>query len=160
MVPDVTPLVLNPAPVIVTPEIVTFEFPLFVSVAPNELLLPTFTFPKLRLVGLAASKNVAATPVPVKGMAKGELGALLSSETEPVALPEVLGAKTALNAMLFPAAIVVGTARPVMLKPGPETFAWEIVRLALPELVNVMVCVLGVAITTFPKPTLAGTGEI
>jgi hypothetical protein len=118
------------------------------------------TFPKLRLVGLAASKNVAATPVPVKGMAKGELGALLSSETEPVALPEVLGAKTALNAMLFPAAIVVGTARPVMLKPGPETFAWEIVRLALPELVNVMVCVLGVAITTFPKPTLAGTGEI
>jgi hypothetical protein len=48
---------------------------------------------------------------------------LLTSETEPLALPEVLGAKTALNVALFPAAIVAGTVRPVMLKPLPETIA-------------------------------------
>src|SRR5258708_13571043 len=102
MVPDVTPLVLNPAPVIVTPEIVTFEFPLFVSVAPTELLLPTFTFPKLRLVGLAASKNVAPTPLPVKGMAKVELGASLSAEPQPPALPSRFAANTQFNAFLFP----------------------------------------------------------
>jgi hypothetical protein len=53
MVPDVTPLVLNPVPVAVTPEIVTFELPVFVSVAANELVLPMFTFPKFKLVGLA-----------------------------------------------------------------------------------------------------------
>ncbi len=68
MVPDVTPLVLNPAPVIVTPEIVTFEFPLFVSVAPNELLLPMSTFPKPKLAGLALSKYVAAFTVRVAAL--------------------------------------------------------------------------------------------
>jgi hypothetical protein len=56
MVPDVTPLVLNPVPVTVTPEIVTFEFPLFVTVVFSELLPPMSTFPKLKLVGLALSK--------------------------------------------------------------------------------------------------------
>src|SRR6266446_3327389 len=63
-------------PVTVTLEIVTFAFPLFVRVAPSELLLPIFTFPKLRIVGLAPSKNVAATPVPLMGIASGEFGAL------------------------------------------------------------------------------------
>lgn len=122
-VPDVRPLALRPVPVTVTLEIVTFAFPLFVRVAPSELLLPIFTFPKLRIVGLAPSKNVAATPVPLMGIASGEFGALLSSEIEPVTLPGVLGAKTALNVMLFPAAIVAGTVRPEMLKPGPKTLA-------------------------------------
>jgi hypothetical protein len=51
-VPDVMPLVPNPAPVTVTLEMVTFEFPLFVRVTPNELLLPMFMFPKFKLVGL------------------------------------------------------------------------------------------------------------
>ena len=121
--PEVTPLALSPEPVTVTLEIVTLEFPLLVRVAPNELLLPMFTFPKLRLVGLAPSKNVAATPLPLKGIASGEFGALLSSEIEPVTLPGVLGPKMALNEMLFPAAIVAGTVRPEMLKPVPETLA-------------------------------------
>jgi hypothetical protein len=123
MVPDVTPLVLNPVPVTVTPEIVTFELPVFVTVTFNGLVLPTFTFPKLRLVGLVPSRKVGATPVPLKEMASGDPSALLTSEIEPLALPEVLGAKTALNVALFPAAIVAGTVRPVMLKPLPETIA-------------------------------------
>jgi len=55
-VPEVTPLVLNPAPMTVTPEILTFEFPLFVTVVFSELLLPMSTFPKLKLVGLVLSK--------------------------------------------------------------------------------------------------------
>jgi len=56
MVPDVTPLAVNPVPVAVTLEIVTFEFPLFVSVALKEPVFATFTFPKLRLVGFAPSR--------------------------------------------------------------------------------------------------------
>jgi len=58
MVPGVMPLALNPVPtgVGVTLEIVTFEFPLFVSVALKELVFPTVTFPKLRLAGLALSR--------------------------------------------------------------------------------------------------------
>jgi hypothetical protein len=56
LVPALTPLALNPAPEGVTPEIVTFEFPLLVKVTLIVLLLPSFTLPKLRLVGLAPSR--------------------------------------------------------------------------------------------------------
>ena len=55
-VPAVTPLALNPAPVTATLDMVMLEFPLFVSVTLDEPLLPTFTFPKLRLAGVAPSK--------------------------------------------------------------------------------------------------------
>jgi len=54
--PEDTPLVVNPAPPLVdTPEIVTLEFPLLVSVTVNELVVPLFTLPKLKLAGLAES---------------------------------------------------------------------------------------------------------
>jgi hypothetical protein len=56
VVPTERPVALNPVPETDTLETVTFEFPLFVSVALNELVFPTFTFPKLRLLGLAPSK--------------------------------------------------------------------------------------------------------
>ena len=56
VVPDETPLALNPAPVSVTPEIVIFEFPLFVSVTFSELLLPTLVFAKVKVAGLALSE--------------------------------------------------------------------------------------------------------
>src|SRR5712692_5135520 len=103
MVLALTPLALKPAPVTVTPEMVTLEFPLLVSVTGNPLLLPpTFTLPKLRLVGLAPSKNVAATPVPLRARVRGEPGALLVMETLPLALPVAEGANAALNVALAP----------------------------------------------------------
>ena len=121
--PDVTPLALKAVPVTVTPEIVTFEFPPFVSVVVSELVLPTFTFPKIKFAGFSPRRRVAATPVPLSEMANGEPGALVTSETDPVTLPEELGAKTALNVVVLPGAIVTGTTRPVMLKPVPDTLA-------------------------------------
>jgi hypothetical protein len=108
--------------VTVTLEIVTFEFPLFVSVVFKELVVPTFTFPKLRLVGFAPSRKVGAIPVPLKEITSGEPRELLTSETEPVTAPAAVGANTTLNEAFPPAAIVVGTVR-VVLKPGPETIA-------------------------------------
>jgi hypothetical protein len=48
-------LALKPLPADVTPEIITFEFPVFVSVTPTEVLAFTVTLPKLTLVGLAPS---------------------------------------------------------------------------------------------------------
>ncbi len=50
-VPEATPLALNPVPDRVTPEIVTFELPVLLSVELSVLLLPTVTLPKLKLVG-------------------------------------------------------------------------------------------------------------
>src|SRR5882672_4699964 len=117
------PLALNPVPDTVTLEIVTFEFPLFVSVAPKELLLPMFTVPKPRLVGFAPSRNVAATPVPLKEIASGELGALLTNDTLPDTLPTPAGAKATLKFVLCPGLRVKGTVRPLIEKPIPETVA-------------------------------------
>ena len=48
-----TPVALKPAPVAVTPEIITFEFPVFVSVTFTDALLPSLTLLKLKLEGLA-----------------------------------------------------------------------------------------------------------
>ncbi len=123
MVLALTPLALKPAPVTVTPEMVTLEFPLLVSVTGNALLPPTFTLPKLRLVGLAPSRKVAVTPVPLSGIVSGEPGASLTKEIEPVTLPAVAGAKAALNVVLPPAAIETGTVRPEMVKPAPDAVA-------------------------------------
>ena len=55
-VPLVTPVALNPVPVMLTLEIVTFEFPLFVSVTLSGSLLLTVTFPKFSVLGLALNK--------------------------------------------------------------------------------------------------------
>src|SRR5260370_142955 len=134
----------------------TFEFPVLVRLALSKLLLPKFTLPKLRLVGLAVSRKVAATPVPLRAIVSGELGALLTSETVPVTLPAAPGVKATLNVALLPAAIVSGTVKPVMLNPVAEALAAEIVMLAVPELLNVKVCVPLLPTSTFPKLKLEG----
>src|SRR5260370_885178 len=156
MVLALTPLALKPAPVTVTPEMVTLEFPLLVSVTGNPLLPPTFTLPKLRLVGLAPSRNVAATPVPLSAIVRGEPGALLVIEAVPLALPAVVGENVVLKEVLCPGLRVSGAVIPLMVNPVPEALAAEMATLAVPELVNVTVCDPLLPTRTFPKLTLAG----
>jgi hypothetical protein len=57
-VPADRPLALNPAPEMLTFEIVTFAVPAFVSVTLCELLLETFTLPKVRLAELTLRTGV------------------------------------------------------------------------------------------------------
>ena len=123
-------------------------------------MVPSFTFPKLKLVGFAPSDVLAATPVPLKAIVSGEPAALLASVTDPDALPEDDGLKTALNVALFPAAIANGAFSPDMLKPAPVAAACEIVRLALPLFETVMVCELLVPTTTLPNAALDGATAI
>ena len=153
-----TPLALKPAPEIVKLDTVTFEFPVLVRLALSKLLLPKFTLPKLKLVGFAVSRKVAVTPVPLRAIVSGELGALLTSETVPVTLPAAPGVKATLNVALLPAAMVSGTVMPVRLKPLPDAVAWEIVTPALPALDSLIVCELLVPVTTLPKLALVGVG--
>lgn len=54
------PLTPNPAPVAVAFEIVTLALPVSVMTTGNVLVLPTVTFPKLRVPGLADSTGPAA----------------------------------------------------------------------------------------------------
>jgi len=157
-VPGLTPVVLNPAPVGVTFAIVTFEFPLLVNVTLKVLPLAIGTLPKLKLVGLTPSNWVEASPLPLKEMASGELGPLLTKETDPLTLELEVGENATLNVVLPPAAIVVGTARPLMPNPVPDTFACEIVTLAVPLFFRLIVCVLVLPIATLPKLMLAGVG--
>ena len=107
------PLALNPAPVTVTPEIVMFELPLLVIDVVSEELLPSLTLPKLKLVGLAPSKKVAADPVPDKLITSGEGVPLVVRVMLPVTVVAEDGVKTALKVVLPPAAIVVDVERPV-----------------------------------------------
>jgi len=122
-VPVGTPVALNPTPAAFTLEIMMLELPLLIRVALKELVTPTFTLPKPRLGGFAFTREVRTVPVPAKEIVNGELGALLTSETEPAAAPAVVGANTALKVECPPAPIVSGVVRPVMLKPVPETRA-------------------------------------
>ena len=150
------PLAVNPAPVTRTLEIVTFAFPVFVSVTPSELLLPTSTLPKSRLLVLALSDVVDAMPLPLVAIASGVLGALLTSEIEPVTFPADVGANTTLNVALWPAAMLIGSARPEVLNPAPVTFALEIVTLTVPTFRNVIVCELLEPTATAGKLALVG----
>jgi hypothetical protein len=154
--PEVTPLAVNPAPETLTFDIVTLALPLLVSATLSELLLPSFTLPKLKLVVLNPSTLVEATPVPLRGMDNGELGELLTRVIEPETAPAVVGAKTALNVAFLPARIVSGALMPEILKPVPVTLTDEIVRLAEPPLVTVIVCELLVPVETLPKAALDG----
>src|SRR5580698_962588 len=150
----VIPVVLKPAPAAVTAEIVTVALPPFVRVMVCELFVPVATLPNATLVGVAAS--CACVPVPLKLIVVGEFGALLTIEMLPLALPADVGANLALNVVLSPAPNVSGAVIPVVLKPVPAAVTAEIVTVALPPFVSVMVCELFVPVATLPNATLVG----
>jgi len=64
------------------------------------LLLPTTTFPKLTLAGLAPRMAPGAIAVPVMGILKFELLAVLTIATFPVTVPAAVGAKVTLKVAL------------------------------------------------------------
>jgi hypothetical protein len=160
VVPEVTPLAEKPEPVVVTPEIVMFELPLFVSVTFCVAFEPTLVFANVTVEGLAVSESVAATPVPLNGIESGEPGALLASDRDPLTAPAVVGEKATLNEMFWPAVIVTGVVSPEVLKPAPVTVADEIVREAVPPFVIFTGVVFVLPSVTLPKLTDVGFAEI
>ena len=86
----------------------------------------------------------------------GELEALLTRETLPVVLPVTVGANCTFRLLDCPAESVSGKVCPVVVKLAPLTGAWETVKLLVPELLKVTVCVLAVPTSTSPKATLLG----
>lgn len=93
---------------------------------------PVFTLPKPIFVVLKVSVCVAVTPVPDKEMAVGELGALLTIVTLPVAEPADDGANWTLKLLDWPAARLMGNASVFVLKPLPATLTCEMVKVPLP----------------------------
>jgi hypothetical protein len=124
---------------------------LFVKVTLFALAVPAFTFPKLRLAGLAETVTDAATPVPLSVTPAGEFGALLVMLTLPAKFPAEAGANATLNVVLCPAAREEGVVSPVTLYPAPLTPIWLSVSEPVPVLVIVKFCVLVWPSTTLPK---------
>src|SRR5437870_1696707 len=121
-------------------------------------VLPTSTLPKLTLGGVTESWG--CTPVPLRAMVLGELGALLMSDTLPDTLPVSVGANCTLKVLDCPGGRVTGNVSPLMLKPpAPVTLPCATVKLALPELVKVMFCTPVLPTSTLPKVTLGGVTE-
>ena len=84
----VSPVRLNPAPVVLAEKTVTLELPVFDKVAVCVAVLPISTLPKARLVGETLSKNVGgAVAVPESGTAGRVFEALLTSDRDPVKVP-------------------------------------------------------------------------
>lgn len=158
--PFETPLAENPAPVVVTLEIVMFELPVLVRVTFCELFDPTCMLGNVTLDGLVPNESVAATPVPESGIASGEPGALLAREIEPFTDPVELGAKATLKVVFCPALIETGGVSPEMLKPVPVTVAEDIVRVAVPPFVIFTGVVFVIPVVTLPKATDVGFAEI
>ena len=150
----VIPEVLNPAPVVVTDEIVTLALPPFVRVKLCELLVPVVTLPNVALVGVAASAG--CVPVPLKAIAAGEPGALLTIEMLPAAAPAPVGVKMAEKDALLPALMDIGILAPLTLNPLPEGVACVTVNVAVPAFVSVIVCVPLLPTATLPNAALAG----
>lgn len=96
-------------------EIIRLEFPLLVNVTPSELLRPTLTLPKVKLLALVLSWAVAVAPVPDRAIVVGELLALLETETLPVTLPAAVGAKATFSVAVCPGVNVVLAATPLAL---------------------------------------------
>jgi len=82
------------------------------------------------------------------------LGELLTMLTEPARLPAVVGANTALNVALAPAAIVVELS-PFTVYPAALMLSCEIVSEAVPEFVIVNDCDFVCPSMTLPKLKLA-----
>jgi hypothetical protein len=89
--PLTPPLVVIPVPLIVIPDIVTLEFPVFFRVTGKVLELPTLVFPKPKLVGVAVIVLAVVTPVPLIVSVNDLSVALLAIDTLPATYPVVVG---------------------------------------------------------------------
>jgi hypothetical protein len=160
VVPCAIPCTLNPAPATDTPEIVTFELPLFVICVVCELLCPSLTFPNDKLVGLACNDAVATWPVPDMLIINEDGFPFVRSVIVPLEAPVDAGSNIALNVKVAPAPITRGAANPLCAKPDPATLIWVSVSAAFPLFFSVICCESVVPTATGPNATEEGIAEM
>ena len=117
IIPAETPLVVNPAPELLTWEMDTLEFPALVIVIAKTLVLPRGTFPKVKLDELAFNREVLEMPIPLTVTVAGEFAALLMTETTPEAIPVAVGENNKLIVDCLPAPMVIGSDTFVIVNP-------------------------------------------
>jgi hypothetical protein len=87
------PVAPKPTPLTASPEIVRFEFPLFVSVNGCAAVEFTVTLPNATLVGDTPSTRVTDVPVPLTAIDNELSEAVDAIVTAPLTLPALLGKK-------------------------------------------------------------------
>jgi len=112
-------LVLKPAPLVLTCEMETLEFPVLVIVKLCVALVPVVKLPKLSDVGEAESWSVAAMPAPLNGTTSGEFGVLLMKVMLPGKLLAEAGANPTVKEVAPPGTTETGNANPEDVKPVP-----------------------------------------
>jgi hypothetical protein len=118
-------------------------------------LVPSCTFPKLKLAGFPV-RAPAVAAVPLSPMLREGFEAFDVTVTVPLALPADFGAKVTLNEVLWPGVKVTGVVIPEMLKPVPETATAEIVAFSPPVFFTVSVWLELCPTVTFVNVKLAG----
>ena len=106
-----------------------------------------------------ATKSPCATPVPESGMLKLGFEPVEVMLTPPLAAPLVVGEKSTVKDVLWPAVNVKGKDSPLKLNPVPLAAAAEMVRLDPPVLVSVSDRLLLLPTWTLPNAKLEGLGE-
>src|SRR5881394_2469008 len=124
------------------------------EVVPGASVLPARS--KLDCTQTGYGAFVGVTPTPLRAIVAGELVALLATDTLPVTLPAVEGAKVTFKVAVWPTLRIVPAGTPLALKLAPETLTVEIVMLELPEFVSVTARVLLAPVFTLPKLKLVG----
>jgi hypothetical protein len=135
--------------------------PVFETVSDCFLLLLTVTLPNVRLPGVTEiCANGLLVPIPLSGTVVGDVGALVTNDRLPLTLPEAEGANCTVIVPEPPAATVIGSASPVVLRPEPDTFAEVIDRLADPVFETVSDCFPLLPTVTLLNVRLPGVTEI
>ena len=115
---------------------------------------PTNTGPKLMLLGLGTSCP-DATPVPDSDIGRAASEALLHNEIVPLTVLALVGEKTIVNFVLWPAEMVNGSVGALTENCEVLARALLIVSDAVPVFVAVTVSEVVLPTTTLPKPRVA-----
>jgi len=156
-----TPVTENPNPAAVTLETVSVEALGFVIVSNWDIVTPTVTVPNATFVGKTVMVGLLEPPpVPLNATTTDGVAVLLVMMRLPDSAPIVGGAKLALNVTLCSGAICIGNDTPETEKPVPDAMIFEIVSVALPELVIVSGWESVTPIPAVPKLMFTGETDI
>ena len=149
-------MLLTPRPAMDTPEIVTFELPVFLRVTGRFCVLPTTWFPKFRVAGHAEIVRAPWSPVPLALSVNSVAPELLLSVIVPLSAPIAVGVNVSVRFLVPPAARVSGRVKPLVEKPAPLALTLAMVALPLPGFFNCTDWEMLVPTGTFPNSTLLG----
>ncbi|MGA8676217.1 MAG: hypothetical protein WB621_13450 [Candidatus Acidiferrales bacterium] len=138
------PVTLTPEPENVIPEIVTLPVPVlaswtvFVSSPPTEMVPNAIDAGEM----LRIDVETVVVPVPLRATVVVGSRALLLIATVPLSAALEVGLKRTLMGVLWPALKAIGRCGPEAVNAVPVTEIPEIVKIPVPVLVSVTVCVL------------------